>query len=455
MPARRWIVGIAIVALAARVVLALVLSPPIVADGAGYEASALRLATTGTYAFPAWDSDAWTITEDGHTITDEGYQRFLEQEPDAWLTPGYTLLLAPGAALLGRGAALELAVRIAQALISILTATLVYRTARRFGDVAATVALLAVALYPPMALAPLYLVTETVYSLAVVASVLATIRWTERPTWGRAAAIGLTFGLGLLIKPTFALWAPVAMAIILWRGGMKASTVIGHLLIAGLVASLVMAPWWVRNYERFDRFVMFGTWGAATSLDGIRADAAGERYLPWEDLGDASVPTDPALVARIAQLDGSGLTGEAYASAASDLVAAEWRDRFWPTLGRRVRSSVSAAIQPFAVPGELYGGAPFWAATLAHWALLTGYLAALWQAALGRRLRSGGEVGTLAFWLVASVPLYFIGVSSAVFPQTRYAFPGAWGLAVTAGVLAALILERRHVGGAGAGTRTT
>lgn len=456
--------------LALRLLAALFIAPPVVADAAGYEASALRLATVGTYAFPTWDSGVWEIGPEGHVIPQQGYDQFLEAEPNAWLMPGYAAILAPFAWLLGIGPVFEVVIRFLQAIASIATVWLMYLIARDFSPRAGRFALILGALYPPMILANLYLVTETFFTLSVTATLYLLHRWLHTRRWTHAAAIGLVMAAGMYIKPTYSVWALIAAAIILVSSYNRADAwrTIRHLLLAGLIAAVCLSPWWVRNYNLYDRFVPFGTWGAATQLDGIRADAAGERVMPWEEVAGPGVPTDSALVERVAELDGAGLSPEEYAVAAKSLVGEEWRDRFGPTLQRRFRSSVAAAIQPFSIPQTVMGGLPYRLATGMHALLLALFgfgivlmpkllrgegtldhrdhalnrLSSICAPAEGEGepllesfedryrvarpddLPSHHALAATMAWLLATTSIYFFAISSIVFPQTRYAFPG-------------------------------
>lgn len=468
--------------LALRLVAALVVAPPVVADAAGYEASALRLGTTGTFAFPEWNSGVWTIESEGHVIHQDDYERFLTHEPNAWLMPGYPGILAPFAWMLGTGTVFEIVIRVLQAAASIGTVWLMYLIARDFSPRAGRFALVLGTLYPPMILSSLYLVTESFFTLLVALTLYLMHLWLHSRNWMHAALVGLAMAASMYIKPTFSAWAVVAAAVILGSSLNRRDAVrtLKHLAIAGVIAAVCMSPWWVRNYNLYDEFVPFGTWAAATQLDGIRADAAGERVMPWEEVAGPGVPTDPALVERIAALDGAGLANDEYATAAKELVATEWSERFGPTLQRRVRSSLAAAIQPFAVPQTVMGGLPYRLATGYHSILLALFAFGLVlmpklirgtgtldyrDSALDRLsaicapgeddaeaialvesyeeryhverpadLPSHHALAATMCWLLATAAVYFFAVSSIVFPQTRYAFPGMAALIVVGAV---------------------
>jgi 4-amino-4-deoxy-L-arabinose transferase-like glycosyltransferase len=137
---------------------------------------------------------------------------------------------------------------------------------RRLGGdrVALAVAALAAA-HPLLVAADGSLMSETLYGLFLAAALLAALRLLERPSPGRAAALGaliglaaLTRGEGLLLLVLLALPAAWAAA---HDGRVRR---VGAVLIA---TALVLAPWVVRNAVEFDRPVLTST-NDATVLTG-------------------------------------------------------------------------------------------------------------------------------------------------------------------------------------------
>jgi len=125
----------------------------------------------------------------------------------------------------------------------------------RLGLTAAVVA----ALYPMLFTADGSLMSETLYGVFLVASLLAALRLREAPSVGRAAALGALIALAALTRgealALFVLLAgPIAFAgADAWRGRLRLwGAVVG-------VGILVLLPWTVFNLTRFEEPVLIST----------------------------------------------------------------------------------------------------------------------------------------------------------------------------------------------------
>ena len=120
-----------------------------------------------------------------------------------------------------------------------------------------------------------------------------------------AVGTGCAWGCAVLVKPSWALFPPAALAV--WvlaaRGGRRRAVVGGALVVLGL--SLVMGPWWVRNAEVFGRFVPTAVWTGASLYDGLNPSATGASDMTF--LGE------PTLWPLHEEAQDAALSGRAWA----------------------------------------------------------------------------------------------------------------------------------------------
>jgi 4-amino-4-deoxy-L-arabinose transferase-like glycosyltransferase len=118
----------------------------------------------------------------------------------------------------------------------------------RVGLVAAAIA----AVYPHFITLDGFLMSEPLYGLIVGGLLLLAYDFTARPTRLRALALGVLVGLAALTREEALLFVPVLLLPVAWRSGRERMQ-LGTLALVGVV--LVIAPWTVRNYYAFHRFV--------------------------------------------------------------------------------------------------------------------------------------------------------------------------------------------------------
>src|SRR5260221_167168 len=114
-----------------------------------------------------------------------------------------------------------------------------------------------------------YLLTETVFSVALLAALVASTEWLKTPRPGRALGAGLLWGVATLARPPALLlpalvvawaWRPLGLAV---RAGDRWRQ--AALLFAG--AALVIAPWTVRNLMVMHAWVPVTTGAGRALLD--------------------------------------------------------------------------------------------------------------------------------------------------------------------------------------------
>ena len=337
----RWALGLILLgALAARVLYVTLASPyPVHSDASGYDAAARRLLTTGSFAFPVggalWSDDAFR---------EDAWAEYDRMPANAWSMPGYTVFLAATYRLSGTGPGRYLAVRVTQAFLSVATLLLVFLIADRLlGRRAAWSALALNALYPPHFWAAGYLLTETLFTLLLMAQVALMVRAAGSRGWTVYASLGVATAAAVYVRPVAAVVPALLLGLELHRGfrDRLPSKVIAaralRLVATGLVVAALMAPWWIRNARIYRDFVPTTS---ALALPMIQGEYI-LRGLPVPDLSNAQTAM-PAL---------AGNDDRAYAA----LVAARLRELLppasFPDLAgaqlERARLLASALRTPF------------------------------------------------------------------------------------------------------------
>ena len=230
-------------------------------------------------------------------------------------TPGYPVFLAGCQAIFGER---TLAVRLVQAVLGTISVYLVYRLTRQVIRSSATAAMAGGMPVPiwcwpaPLVAAaiaavnPYYvLMSSLILSEAVFVPLMVAALWGLAVLWnkhgesransGRAAALvavssGAAAGLAILVRPSWALFVPLILA--LWivsvlAGRTARIAALREAVIFLLGVSLVMAPWWVRNARVYGRFVPTALWMGASLYDGINPRATGASDMSF--LGDREI----------------------------------------------------------------------------------------------------------------------------------------------------------------------
>jgi 4-amino-4-deoxy-L-arabinose transferase-like glycosyltransferase len=166
-----------------------------------------------------------------------------------------------------------------QCLIGALVPVLLARFARQtFGPGPGRFAGWLAAVNPLMVFFSGYLLTETLFSFALLVALFATTAWIKAPRRGRALGAGMLWGLAALTRPTA---LPLPMLVVLWAwhplaliaGGRERVRQCAALLL-GL--ALVVAPWTLRNGLRLGAFVPVTTGGGRSLLDA-------NNPIVWDD----------------------------------------------------------------------------------------------------------------------------------------------------------------------------
>lgn len=233
------------------------------------------------------------------TLVDEGVFSFSERapfEPTAYRPPGYTAFLAV-VAVLSRA---PLAAQVAQMFLSLGYSLLLFLIARRLAPATAPVVLWICALNPFDAVYAGAGLSECL-TTALLVAVAATLVLVEG--YKRLLFSGLLLGVLCLFRDIYLALIPFAAGIYLLAGLRELRRRLVEVLVVGVVAALVIAPWTVRNAIHFGRLIPisagrlgYSLWMGTWAIDGsfTTNDATGRTYPDVAFLTDA----DRELVLR-------------------------------------------------------------------------------------------------------------------------------------------------------------
>lgn len=205
-------------------------------------------------------SDPAAYTEMAYNLLDHGVYGFAPDAPNATWPPGTSAFYAALFALPGSDFA---AAKTANVALSVLNIFLTWAVARQlFGERAALIAAWAMALWPQMIFFTTLTASEPLFLALLLAGVLAWERGreSEGPHWlVHAVVAGSLFALATYVR-SVALLLPLALVIgEVGRGGDRPWRIAARLLLAAAAMAVVIAPWSLRNLERFDTLVVMSS----------------------------------------------------------------------------------------------------------------------------------------------------------------------------------------------------
>jgi 4-amino-4-deoxy-L-arabinose transferase-like glycosyltransferase len=186
------------------------------------------------------------------TLQEVGDVRPTAEHPPLW-----PLVLSAASELGGNGI---LAHRLVGVPLGVATVGVLGLIGRRLaGETAGLMVAALGAAHPLLIAADGSLMSETLYGLCVATALLLTLRLLERPTRGRAAALGLAIGLAALTRGEGLLLLLLLALPAAWRRDKGARERLALAGAALATAALVIAPWAIRNWTTFDQPVLTST----------------------------------------------------------------------------------------------------------------------------------------------------------------------------------------------------
>ena len=236
----------------------------------------IRLAYTGLPRVARWDESSYVAIAQS-LLAGQGYVE-LSGAPDLQQPPLVTML-----ALIGLSLGLPLgwaAAGPAHVLLGSLIILPMYGLARElYGRRVGLLAALLGAIYPALAVSPLYwsTMTEPPYALFVLTGLYATLRCSQSlrgeagahwPAW--AALMGIAFGLGYLVRPEALVFLAVMLAYlgIIWlsAGRRRPSRLLASGTIAVAITALLALPYVLYLHQATGLWVISGKQGVSMDI---------------------------------------------------------------------------------------------------------------------------------------------------------------------------------------------
>jgi 4-amino-4-deoxy-L-arabinose transferase-like glycosyltransferase len=189
-------------------------------------------------------------------------------EPIQWITehrfvptaihpPLFTLWLTPSSLLGARG---FLSHKVMAAIAGVAVVVVAGLLAKRLaGERAGIVAAALVALSPDLWIVDGTLWPEGMYTAVVGLALIGAYRWRDRPTFGRAAAVGAAVGAAILTRGEAIFLLPILCLPLAWTRRKEVGRWLAHAAVMAGIALAVLAPWTIRNLATFDHVVPVST----------------------------------------------------------------------------------------------------------------------------------------------------------------------------------------------------
>jgi 4-amino-4-deoxy-L-arabinose transferase-like glycosyltransferase len=175
-------------------------------------------------------------------------------------------------------------VRLLQAGMGLLTAVLLYMLGSQVHSRKAGLAVAAVfSFYPSWLLQANMVLTESLFTLLLVAACYAVVRFYQRDSIGCIILGGLLLGLAALTRSVVWMAPPLLAAFILltWRTAWHRRVLAGIALVAAFAATI--APWSIRNTQLFGTFVAVDVMGGRNLMMGNYEHTP--LYRSWAAIG--------------------------------------------------------------------------------------------------------------------------------------------------------------------------
>lgn len=163
-----------------------------------------------------------------------------------------------------------------------------------FGELAALIAGLAFALYPPLIWYASDLGTESLFLFLLMTVLFVFYVAARQHSAAHIFWLGILIGLAALCRPNGLMLAP-ALVLALWLENRNWAKTAQRTIILALAIALVVLPWSYRNYRLFHKFVLISTNGGATLWGGAHlrlepgatlADLGYSQHQAFRDLAE-------------------------------------------------------------------------------------------------------------------------------------------------------------------------
>lgn len=229
-------------------------------------------------------------------------------------TPGYPFLLAMLMRVTG-GAATPWDARLLSVALGVVAVLATYGLGRLVFDARVALLAAAIAAIAPCAVASsVFVLAEAPFIPVMLAQLACWWMWLSANSAKRAmlfaCATGALAGIGVLVRPSWLLFAPLSLILMLWA--YRHSSEVRRLRVAPVIACLVVfaatvSVWWVRNFQISGHFISTTLQAGPSLYDGWRPDADGAtdmRFVEeFEALADKEISIPRTGIQREIILD--------------------------------------------------------------------------------------------------------------------------------------------------------
>jgi 4-amino-4-deoxy-L-arabinose transferase-like glycosyltransferase len=242
--------------------------------------------------FAFGDSESYWVL--GHQIARGEPYQFGGDDARVFRTPGYPLLLAGLFAVAGEQPPVLWARALGAVLGTLAVGGVYWLTRLLFDQPAALLGTGLTAVYPGAVAMSVFVLSEALFCPLILGQFIAWIlAWrANRKVTGLAWAVvaGITAGAATLVRPSWLLFTPLAVAVALTMFGERRRQLrLSAIMLAAMI--IAMSPWWVRNRIVVSRFVPTTLQVGASLYDGLNPRATGASNM-WWDKDDPAVPQD-------------------------------------------------------------------------------------------------------------------------------------------------------------------
>ncbi|SHI97109.1 Dolichyl-phosphate-mannose-protein mannosyltransferase [Clostridium amylolyticum] len=234
-------------------------------------------------SFEKFDNDdvkyirsAWELIDNGHFI----YHRV--NEPTVFIMPGLTYTIAFFMKIFGKFGGIT-AFRVFQAFLQMGSMYFLFLIGRKiFNSKAALIGCILNLLYVVEYFTATLVLTETIFKFLLLLLVYISICAVEEKNMMLYTIGGVVWGLACLVRPTIAAY-PIVILVMWIIKKYSFKEIMKYTIATTLVFSLIMAPWWIRNYKEFHRFIPLTLSSGNPFLQGTYVNYQDDgKYIPYE-----------------------------------------------------------------------------------------------------------------------------------------------------------------------------
>ena len=175
-------------------------------------------------------------------------------EETVFIMPGISYALAGIMTIFGKTTGL-VAFRVFQVILEVLSLMLVFFIARKlFNSKVGIIAFILEAIYIPNLWVTHIILTECIFKFLVLALVYFTIYAIEEKKLIYYVVGGMLLGITCLFRPTIGAYPIVVLVLWIYKK-YKFKDMVKWTIVVTSMFVIVMSPWWIRNYNTFNRFI--------------------------------------------------------------------------------------------------------------------------------------------------------------------------------------------------------